>query len=125
MQRVLTPMRSSVATSVDLRPTRSPRYPKITPPSGRARKPIVKVLKDRIFPVNGSASGKKRAGKTRVAAVPYRKKSYHSMGVPMVLATPASINTRREEGGFMGGKRRRGMVSLSVQIWESTMYGFL
>src|SRR5947209_5969624 len=73
----------------------------MTPPSGRARKPIVKVLKERIWPVNGSACGKNSAGKTSAAAVPYRKKSYHSMVVPTVLATTASIRARREEGDFM------------------------
>jgi hypothetical protein len=55
----------------------------------------VKVLKARIWPINGSNVGKKSLGKTRAAAVPYRKKSYHSMVVPTVLATTASTSARR------------------------------
>jgi hypothetical protein len=93
--RVLSPIKSRVVTSVDFRPTRSPRWPKITPPRGLAINPIVKVLKARIWPINGSNVGKKSLGKTRAAAVPYRKKSYHSMVVPTVLATTASTSARR------------------------------
>jgi FtsP/CotA-like multicopper oxidase with cupredoxin domain len=37
-------------------------------------------------PTSGSASGKKSSLKTSAAAVPYRKKSYHSIVVPMKLA---------------------------------------
>src|SRR5579863_281806 len=67
---------------------------------GRAIKPIVNVLKERIRPVNGSARGKNSVGNTSAAAVPYKKKSYHSMVVQIVLATTASINARREVGNF-------------------------
>src|SRR5207248_2031758 len=59
--------------------------------SGRATKPAVKVRKDRICPENGSTLGKKSRGKARAAITPYRKKSYHSMVVPTVLAITASI----------------------------------
>ena len=38
---------------------------------------------------DGSMAGKKILLKTRAAAVPYRKKSYHSMVVPIMLASPA------------------------------------
>ena len=38
------------------------------------------------MPISGSDSGKNSSPKTSAAAVPYRKKSYHSMVVPMKLA---------------------------------------
>src|SRR5436190_677247 len=41
------------------------------------------------MPANFDWSGKKRSGKTSAAAVPYRKKSYHSMLVPTVEAKTA------------------------------------
>ncbi|WP_246266718.1 hypothetical protein [Nonomuraea typhae] len=63
-------MSSSVATSVPLRPMRSPRWPKITPPSGRARKPTQNVAKEAITPAAGLASGKNNRLKTRAEAVP-------------------------------------------------------
>jgi hypothetical protein len=91
MATVLRPISSRVATSVDLRPMRSPKWPKMIPPSGRATKPAVNVRKDRISPINGSTLGKNSAGNTRAAITPYRKKSYHSMVVPTVLAITASI----------------------------------
>jgi hypothetical protein len=34
----------SVMTSIFLRPILSPKWPKITPPSGRATKPMAKVV---------------------------------------------------------------------------------
>src|SRR5262245_46588772 len=58
-------------------------------------KPMVNVLNDAIWAVNGSSLGKYSLSMTRAVAVPYRKKSYHSMVVPMVLATTASIRDRR------------------------------
>src|SRR5919202_3457370 len=45
-------------------------------------------------PVRGSFSGKKSRAKTRPLAVLYRKKSYHSMVVPMVLAMMARRSCR-------------------------------
>ncbi len=38
------PMIISVITSMLLRPTRSPKWPKMTPPSGRVTKPTAKVV---------------------------------------------------------------------------------
>src|SRR5688572_2124821 len=67
------------------------------PPTGRATNPIVYVLKASSVPVRGSAFGKKRRLKTSAAAVPYRKKSYHSIVVPMKLANA----TRRTEPDFV------------------------
>ena len=37
------PMISRVSSSICLRPIRSPKWPKISPPTGRARKPTAKV----------------------------------------------------------------------------------
>src|SRR5918997_4389987 len=56
------------------------------PPTGRAKKPTPYVAKASKVPPSGVASGKKSAPKTRAAAVPYRKKSYHSIAVPIKLA---------------------------------------
>src|SRR5262245_50525606 len=81
----------SVVTSVDFRPILSPKCPNTIPPSGRAKKPTAYVLNDAICAANGSSvDGKNSLSKTSAAAVPYRKKSYHSIDVPIKLAT----NTR-------------------------------
>src|ERR671916_662465 len=56
------------------------------PPTGRAKKPTPYVAKASKVPPSGVASGKKSAPKTSAAAVPYRKKSYHSIAVPIKLA---------------------------------------
>src|SRR3954453_8070467 len=58
-------------------------------PTGRAANPTNWVPKDDSVPARVDSPGKKTAGKTSAAAVPYRKKSYHSIVVPMVLATAA------------------------------------
>src|ERR671923_1691066 len=79
-------MSKRVAISVDFRPTRSPNQPKKAPPMGRARKPTKLVVNDAMVPATGSRVGKKTFGKTVAARKPYKKKSYHSMAVPMVLA---------------------------------------
>jgi hypothetical protein len=43
-------------------------------------------------------AGKNKVLKIVAAPMPVRKKSYHSMVVPIVLATTASIKERRETG---------------------------
>jgi len=50
------------------------------------RKPTKLVVNARRIPATGSNVGKKSFGKTVAARKPYKKKSYHSMAVPMVLA---------------------------------------
>jgi hypothetical protein len=53
------------------------------PPIGRAMKPTANVLKEASSAIaDGRPAGKNALGKTRAAAVPYRKKSYHPMLVP-------------------------------------------
>ena len=69
MATVETPMVSSAATSVVLRPTRSPKCPKSADPTGRARKAMAKVAIEASVPVAGSDDGKKSAGNTSTAAV--------------------------------------------------------
>src|SRR5215212_7456758 len=54
---------------------------------GRATKPTAYVEAEASLPAVSLNSGKKSAGKMSAAAVPYRKKSYHSMAVPIKLAT--------------------------------------
>src|SRR6186997_3317341 len=58
----------------------------MTPPNGRATKPTANVPNDDSVPITGSTFGKNSRLKTSAAAVPYRKKSYHSIVVPMKLA---------------------------------------
>lgn len=67
---VARPIVTSEMISIFLRPTRSPKWPKTTPPTGRARKPTPKVAKDSSVPTSGLESGKNSAGKTSAAAVP-------------------------------------------------------
>src|SRR6185436_1783380 len=83
---VARPMIKSEITSMDLRPTRSPKWPNTIPPTGRAAKPTPKVAKAASVPIVGDTLGKNSLSKTSAAAVPYKKKSYHSMVVPMKLA---------------------------------------
>ena len=64
------PMMSMVSTSIFLRPSLSPKWPKMTPPNGRARYPAAKVPKEKITEVNSSRPEKKTVGKTSAAAVP-------------------------------------------------------
>jgi len=53
------------------------------PPMGRAMNPTANVLKEASSAIaGGKPAGKNALGKIRAAAVPYRKKSYHSMLVP-------------------------------------------
>src|SRR5690349_14921890 len=58
-------------------------------PIGRPTKPMKKVPNADSVAVNASSLGKYSLPNTRPAAVPYRKKSYHSMVVPMVEAMTA------------------------------------
>ena len=85
-------MMPSVRISMLFRPMRSPKWPKITPPIGRAMKPIANVVYASNVPTVGSNVGKKSLLKTRLANVPYKKKSYHSIVVPIALAS-ATVRT--------------------------------
>ena len=69
MANVATPMIRSVRTRIVLRPSRSPKWPKIMLPNGRAKKPTAKVLKAARVPATGSKLGKKSCPKTSPAAV--------------------------------------------------------
>src|SRR6266567_1342776 len=83
---VAMPISSIVATKVDFRPMRSPNQPKKAPPTGRAAKPTKFVVKAAMVPVKGSSVGKKSFEKTVAEKNVYKKKSYHSIAVPNVLA---------------------------------------
>ena len=63
------PIVSRAATSVALRPIRSPKWPKTMAPKGRAKKAIEKVAKEASSAVVASEAGKNRVGKTSTAAV--------------------------------------------------------
>jgi len=93
MRNVAVPISMSVVTNIDFRPSRSPKCPNTTPPTGRAKKPTAYVANEASVPANGSSVGKNSRLNTKAAAVPYRKKSYHSIVVPIKLAS----TTRRTE----------------------------
>ena len=63
-------MSRSVTTSTLLRPSLSPKWPKTTPPSGRATNPTAYVANASSVPTSGSKPGKKILLKTSAAAVP-------------------------------------------------------
>jgi hypothetical protein len=64
-----TPIVSSAATSVALRPTRSPKWPNSAEPTGRAKNAIANVASDDSVAAAGSAAGKNSLGNTSTAAV--------------------------------------------------------
>jgi hypothetical protein len=66
---VATPISSSVMTRLCLRPTRSPRWPNSTAPTGRAKKPMAKVPSEASVPMKGSLVAKNTSPNTRAAAV--------------------------------------------------------
>ena len=63
------PIVNSAATSVALRPMRSPKWPKSAAPSGRAKKASAKVASDSKTAALGLELGKNNFGKTSTAAV--------------------------------------------------------
>ena len=69
MATVAPPMLSSVASSMALRPTRSPKWPQTTAPKGRATNPVAEVAKASSVPVAGSCAGKNSLPNTNAAAV--------------------------------------------------------
>ena len=69
MATVEIPIVSSEATSVTLRPMRSPKCPNSAEPIGRATNAIAKVARDCSVAAVGSPCGKKMCGKTMTAAV--------------------------------------------------------
>ena len=81
-----------VTIRIFLRPTLSPRAPKMKPPIGRATKPTARVAKELMAETKGSWDTKYWALNTSAAAVVNRKKSYHSSAVP----------DEGREGDFLG-----------------------
>ena len=67
---VPTPMITSVSSSIFLRPTRSPKWPKKKPPTGRARKPTANVPNAANCAAGPSRPLKNSLSNTRPAAVP-------------------------------------------------------
>ena len=55
------PMRISVETMMGLRPTRSPKCAKNTPPIGRAANPTANTPNPAMVPASGLSDGKNRA----------------------------------------------------------------
>ena len=69
MRKVAMPITSRLATSVVLRPTRSPKWPKISEPSGLATKATPNTAKELSSWFAGVCVGKNSAGNTSEAAV--------------------------------------------------------
>ena len=63
------PISISEATRVDLRPTRSPKWPNTAAPSGRAMKATARVARDDSCWSAASFDGKNIGPNTRAAAV--------------------------------------------------------
>lgn len=62
-------------TSMRLRPSRSPKCPKIIAPMGRATNATPSVPNDAIVPAAGPRAGKNRSANTREAATAYSVRS--------------------------------------------------
>src|SRR3981189_1632615 len=71
--------------------------PNRMPPSGRHTKPTPNVRNASSVPTTGSLLGKNNSPNTSAAAVPYRKKSYHSSADPTLAAR---ITRKRERLGL-------------------------
>ena len=91
IRNVATAISNRQVTTAGLRPYLSPKCPATKPPMGRATKPAQNVLNESSVPISADESGKNTCGKTSAAAVPYRKKSYHSMELP---SSPAPRSLR-------------------------------
>ena len=70
MTRVAPPISSRVTTRIHLRPSRSPKWEKKIPPSGRNRNPTANVLKLASRAAAGEMLGKNSWLKTSAEAVP-------------------------------------------------------
>src|SRR3954453_9875491 len=104
MRKVAPPIISSETTSSFLRPSRSPKCPNPSAPTGRAKKPTAYGAKAASVAAKASCWGKKSGAKTRAAGEPYRKKSYHSTVVAMKMAPTTRPKRAPEEAGAdMGG----------------------
>ena len=88
---VAKPIRTMVITKVYLRPTRSPRRPKTTAPSGRTAKPAAKLSKVKMNAAAGFTPEKKCL-LISTAKAPTSKKSYHSNTVPREDANTTSLS---------------------------------
>jgi hypothetical protein len=75
MTVVAIPMVTIDVTSTPLRPIRSPKWPKIAPPSGRATYPAARVPNDANVASAGLRAVKNTSEKTTAAAVAYSMKS--------------------------------------------------
>ena len=85
-------------------------------PKGRATKARAKMAKAYSVPVSGSAKGKKRAGKTRMDARPYTKKSKYSDALPMTTPTAMSLGATSECALSSGDVFRTGAFMEAVII---------
>lgn len=109
MATVANPIKVIVNVRTRLRPSRSPKWPNRMPPRGRAQKPTATEANEKIVPIAGSLVGKNAVSNTSVATETYRKKSSHSMTVPITLAT----NILRTVRPFLDGIEV-GVVALTL-----------
>ncbi len=104
---VAPPIIDRVMTRVFFRPMRSPMWEKTMPPKGRMKKVSDSDRYDSINEMTGSSLGKNCLSKISAAAVAYRKKSNHSMALPLRLP----MSTRRLVAGWP-----------TADCWEDTQY---
>ena len=107
-----------------MRPSRSPKWPKTSAPSGRATKPDG-VGEERQQRAGERVRRRGRTGllKTSAAAEPYRKKSYHSMVVPIETGGDDLLDGCGGHAVTLGSDRRHsyGFVThtLAGPVWPS------
>ncbi|MNR67401.1 hypothetical protein D3C85_1913650 [compost metagenome] len=67
---VAIPIIQTVSISIRLRPSLSPKWPKITPPKGRNKNPTPKVANAASVPIAGLTCGKNSRLNTSAAVMP-------------------------------------------------------
>lgn len=70
IKAVAMPIIQTVSINMRLRPSRSPKWPKMTPPSGRKRNPTPKVANAASVPIAGLTCGKNSRLNTSAAVMP-------------------------------------------------------
>src|SRR5262249_9938986 len=100
MAKVAPPISVTVIRNAALRPTRSPRPPKISAPIGRKKNPAPNRASAAKRPAVASRPAKKFLPMIEVSA-PKTKKSYHSTAVP---ADEAVMTVRMEAPPALGAR---------------------
>src|SRR5215472_16655681 len=73
-------------------------------------------------PTRGSEFGKYSLAKTSPVTVLYKKKSYHSIAVPTVLATTARLSWRRCSSSEIAPADATALVIARLRIWSRHLF---